>query len=32
MFPALESELARIANSTTDADTRLRLRRLLGEA
>jgi hypothetical protein len=32
MLPALESELAKIANATTDADTRLRLRRLLGEA
>jgi hypothetical protein len=32
MLPALESELAKIANATSDGDTRLRLRRLLGEA
>ncbi len=32
VLPALESELAKIANHTTDADTRLRLRRLIGEA
>jgi hypothetical protein len=32
MIPRLCSELARIANATTDVDTQRRLRRLLGEA
>lgn len=32
LLPKLESELARIANATTDPVTRARLRRLLGEA
>jgi hypothetical protein len=32
LFPKLASELARIANTTTDTDTQRRLRRLLGEA
>jgi hypothetical protein len=32
LIPAVVSELARIANYTTDADTRRRLRKLLGEA
>jgi hypothetical protein len=32
MVPRLCSELARIANTTTDVDTQRRLRRLLGEA
>jgi hypothetical protein len=31
-LPRLESELAKIANSTTDVDTQRRLRQLLGEA
>jgi hypothetical protein len=32
LIPRLMSDLARIANAATDADTRRRLRRLLGEA
>jgi hypothetical protein len=32
VIPRLVSDLARIANSTMDADTQRRLRRLLGEA
>jgi hypothetical protein len=32
LFPKLASELAKIANTTTDTDTQRRLRRLLGEA
>ena len=31
-LPKLVSELAKIANTTTDVDTQRRLRRLLGEA
>ncbi len=31
-IPGLVSDLARIANATSDADTQRRLRRLLGEA
>lgn len=31
VIPQLMSELARIADTTKDADTRLRLRRILGE-
>jgi hypothetical protein len=32
LIPRLMSDLAKIANTTTDADTQRRLRRLLGEA
>jgi hypothetical protein len=32
LIPRLMSELARIANHTTDAETQRRLRRLIGEA
>jgi hypothetical protein len=32
LIPRLVSDLAKIANSTTDANTQRRLRRLLGEA
>jgi hypothetical protein len=32
IIPRLMSDLAKIANTTTDANTQLRLRRLLGEA
>jgi hypothetical protein len=32
IIPRLMSDLAKIANTTTDADTQRRLRRLLGEA
>jgi hypothetical protein len=32
LIPRLMSDLAKIANTTSDPDTRHRLRRLLGEA
>jgi hypothetical protein len=32
LFPKMMSELAKIANTTTDTDTQRRLRRLIGEA
>jgi hypothetical protein len=32
LMPRLLSDVAKIANTTTDADTQLRLRRLIGEA
>jgi aspartyl aminopeptidase len=32
LIPRLMSDLAKIANTTTDANTQRRLRRLLGEA
>jgi hypothetical protein len=32
LFPKMLSELAKIANTTSDTDTQRRLRRLIGEA